>query len=67
MNSITIRKSFLNLSLCLITAFALASCASSNSRDVAAEHKDDVSKIQDGGQAPVKFHSKRFENYNEKY
>jgi hypothetical protein len=71
MNSKNLKKSIRSLSLCLITAFALASCASSNSRDVAQvttiDQKNDVAKIEDGQYPPHKFHAKRFEEYNEKY
>ena len=66
-----LKKSLTNLSVCLIAALTLASCASTNSREIAqanAEdqvHMSDVKKIQDGNQAPHKFHSKRFEKYQE--
>ncbi|MBY0414240.1 MAG: hypothetical protein K2Q18_08745 [Bdellovibrionales bacterium] len=72
MNSTRIKKSILNLSLCLLTVFTLTSC-SSQSRDPAAEeqasidNKSDVSKLQDSEYGPQKFHSKRFESYNENY
>lgn len=64
-------KSLAHLSVCLIAALTLASCSSTNSREIAQEkatddvYKNDVKKIEDGNQAPHKFHSKRFEPYNE--
>ena len=66
-----LKKSLTTLSVCLITALTLASCSSTNSREIAQEKandnsfKSDVSKIEDGNQAPHKFHGKRFERYNE--
>ncbi|MEA9358626.1 hypothetical protein SHI21_20480 [Bacteriovorax sp. PP10] len=71
MNSSIIKKSLTNLSVCLVTAFLLASCSSTNTREIAQAtendkiNKNDVSKIEDGDQAPHKFHSKRFEKYQE--
>lgn len=66
-------KSLTNLSVCLIAALTLASCSSTNTREIAEAkafdetHKNDVTKIEDGNRAPHKFHSKRFEQYNERY
>lgn len=66
-----LKKSLTNLSVCLVAAVILASCSSTNTREVAqAKEKDeaqinDVSRIQEGDQAPHKFHSKRFEKYQE--
>lgn len=71
MNSSIIKKSLTNLSVGLITVLILASCSSTNTREIAqATEKDkvnnsDVSRIEDGDQAPHKFHSKRFEKYQE--
>lgn len=71
MNSSTIKKSLTNLSVGLVTAILLASCSSTNTREVAQAKesdqisKNDVEKIEDGNQAPHKFHSKRFEKYQE--
>lgn len=68
---LNLKKSLTNLSVCLIAALTLASCSSTNSREIAQEkanddvYKNDVSKIEEGNQAPHKFHSKRFEKYNE--
>ncbi len=67
MKSLLSKKGLLNLSLCVFTVALLAGCSSNPSRTVAEEHKSDVAKIQDGEQAPHKFHSKRFEHYNENY
>lgn len=67
MNSILTKRGLLNLSLCLLVAGLLASCSSSPSRAIAEEQKSDVAKIQDGVKAPHKFHSRRFEHYNENY
>ena len=66
-------KSLTHLSVCLVLALTLSSCASTNSREIAQEkakddfYKNDVSKIEDGNKAPHKFHSKRNEYYNSKY
>lgn len=71
MNSSIIKKSLTNLSVSLIAAVILASCSSTNTREIAQAtendkiNKNDVSKIEDGNQAPHKFHSKRFEKYQE--
>ncbi len=67
MKALLSKKGLLNLSLCVFTVALLASCSSSPSRQIAEEQKSDVAKIQDGEKAPHKFHSKRFENYNENY
>lgn len=47
--------------LTLFTVLTLAGCSSNPSREVAQEHRSDVSKIQDTEYAPHKFHGKRFE------
>lgn len=66
-----LKKRLAHLSVCLIAALTLASCSSTNSREIAQEkanddiYKSDVKKIQEGNQAPHKFHGKRFEKYNE--
>jgi hypothetical protein len=71
MNSRMIKKSLTNLSVSLITAVLVASCSSTNTREIAQakendhSQRSDVSKIEDGNQAPHKFHSKRFERYQE--
>lgn len=71
MNSNIIKKSLTNLSVCLVLTVLLASCSSTNTREIAQANeqdkvqKDDVSKIEDGDRAPHKFHSKRFEKYQE--
>ena len=69
MNSFTIRKGLLSLTLILLIAFTVSSCASNqgSSRGIAQEQKNDVANITDGEQAPHKFHSKRFEQYNSLY
>ncbi|MBC7429045.1 MAG: hypothetical protein H7336_10565 [Bacteriovorax sp.] len=69
MKLISIKKGLLSLSLCLLIALSVTSCASSqgSSRGIAQEQKNDVAKITDGEQAPNKFHSKRFEPYNSLY
>ncbi len=67
MNSILSKRGLLNLTLCLFIAGLLASCSSSPSRAIAEEQKSDVAKITDGEKAPHKFHSKRFEHYNENF
>lgn len=66
-----LKKSLTNLSVCLVAAVLLASCSSTNTREVAQAkeqdqiQKNDVTKIEDGDRAPHKFHSKRFEKYQE--
>lgn len=73
MNSINLGKRIVGLSLSMITALIVTSCSStSNYREVAQEPsqvelKDDITKIQDSKYPPHRFHSKRFEAYNEKY
>lgn len=65
-----LKKSLTNLSAGLIIAILVASCSSTNTREIAQAtendklNKSDVSKIEDG-QAPHKLHSKRFEKYQE--
>lgn len=55
----------------MVAAVLLASCSSTNTREVAQAkeqdqiQKNDVTKIEDGDRAPHKFHSKRFEKYQE--
>lgn len=66
-----LKKSLTNLSVCLVAAVVLTSCSSTNTREIAqAKERDetqvnDVSKIEKGDQAPHKFHSSRFEKYQE--
>lgn len=66
-----LKKSLTNLSVGLIAAVILASCSSTNTREIAqAKEQDqiqqnDVSKIENGDRAPHKFHSNRFEKYQE--
>lgn len=67
MTKLLSKKGLLNLSLCVLTVALLTGCSSSPSRAIAEEQKSDVAKIHDGEQAPHKFHSKRFEHYNENY
>lgn len=67
MSSILFKKGLLNLALCVFTVALLSSCSSGPYREIAEEQKTDVAKIHDGEQAPHKFHSKRFERYNENY
>jgi hypothetical protein len=70
MNSISMKKKLISLSLSLITVMVLTTgCASSagSDRSVAQEQKNDVVKISDGTQGPHKFHSKRFEQNNSRY
>lgn len=70
MNSRIVKKYLINLTLSLITLITLISCASTNSREIAGQKsvdpivKNDGSKTEDGGKAPHRFHSKRFEEFN---
>ncbi|MBC7713732.1 MAG: hypothetical protein H7177_10355 [Rhizobacter sp.] len=67
MKLISIKKGLLSLTLCLLVAASVTSCAQSPSRNIAEYQKNDVAKVSDGEQAPHKFHSKRFEQYNSLY
>lgn len=66
-----LKKALTNLSVCLVAALILASCSSTNTREIAAAkeydetHRTDVSKIHEADQAPHKLQNKRFERYNE--
>ena len=64
MKSFSIRKGLLSLSLCLITALSLVSCASHDSqRSPAEERQDHITK--DGSTSPYEFHGRRFERNNQ--
>ncbi len=64
MKSLSIKKGLLSLSLCLITALSLVSCASQESnRSPAEERQDSITK--DGSTAPYEFHGRRFERNNQ--
>ena len=64
MKSNTLKRGLLSLSLCLITALSLVSCATQDSqRSPAEERQDGITK--DGSTAPHEFHGRRFERNNQ--